>query len=75
MNTRSQAKRPILPIDIDFDEASEAWRQNKKSLPNGMYKYICTYVKEDDTNICGKVCYQSGQFCWVHRKKNDTDDK
>lgn len=27
-------------VDIDFDEASTAWRQNKISLGNGTYTYI-----------------------------------
>ena len=26
-------------IDIDFDESSKAWRKNKKSLGEGMFKY------------------------------------
>jgi hypothetical protein len=36
---------------IDFDEASELWRKNKRSLGNGMYMYICTYVDKK-----GKQC-------------------
>ena len=28
-------------IKIDFDEASAAWKKNKKSIGNGQYKYIC----------------------------------
>ena len=27
-------------VNIDFDEASEAWRSNKKSIGNGMFKYV-----------------------------------
>ena len=48
MNTRSQTKKMNLNMDkglykfeINFDEASEAWRANKKSIGNGHYKYIC----------------------------------
>lgn len=26
-------------INIDFDESSKAWRKNKKSLGEGMFKY------------------------------------
>ena len=26
-------------VDIDFDESSKAWRQNKISLSEGMFKY------------------------------------
>ena len=28
-----------LKVDIDFDEASRAWRQNKRPLGNGMFSY------------------------------------
>ena len=38
MNTRSQTNQERYSVDIDFDEAREAWRENKKSLPNGMFK-------------------------------------
>ena len=27
-------------VDIDFDEASRAWRANKRALGNGEFKYI-----------------------------------
>ena len=43
MQTRSQTKaaepEPELPVEIDFDEASKAWRENKIKLKNGCYKY------------------------------------
>lgn len=29
---------------IDFDEASKAWRANKKVLKNGMFAYKCVYI-------------------------------
>ncbi len=32
-------KKPLYDVDIDFDEASEAWRANKTSIGNGQYKY------------------------------------
>ena len=43
MKTRSQTKKENEPtiyvgkysVEIDFDGASEAWRANKKELPNG----------------------------------------
>ena len=53
MNTRSQTKKNkeekreekenivLYMVEIDFDEASEVWRKNKKSIGNGSYKYIC----------------------------------
>ena len=32
-------QKPLYEVDIDFDEASEAWRSNKTSIGNGEYKY------------------------------------
>ena len=43
MDTRSQTtyqKKALYEVNIDFDEASEAWRANKKYIGNGSYKYI-----------------------------------
>ena len=54
-------------VNIDFDEASKAWKQNKKSIGNGSYKYICT-TKTKSNKICGRVCYQQSSYCWHHRK-------
>jgi hypothetical protein len=35
-----QIQRIKYEVNIDFDEASAAWKANKKSLGNGCYKYI-----------------------------------
>ena len=32
-------QKPLYEVDINFDEASEAWRANKTSIGNGQYKY------------------------------------
>ena len=32
-------KEPPYSVNIDFDESSKAWRKNKISLGNGMFKY------------------------------------
>ena len=32
-------RKPLYDVDIDFDEASIAWRANKKSIGNGQFKY------------------------------------
>jgi hypothetical protein len=60
--------------DINFDEASEAWKQNKKSIGNGMYKYICQVVNTNKT-LCCKSVYKDIEFCWIHRSKNKTNNK
>ena len=61
MKTRSQTNN----IDIDFDEASKAWRQNKKEVGQGHFKYVC--IKQTDGVNCGKACYKNIQYCWSHR--------
>jgi hypothetical protein len=53
-------------VNIDFDEASKSWKQNKKSIGNGQYKYIC----QKDGTKCSKVCYKDMTVCWIHRKNN-----
>lgn len=40
MLTRSQTNRVQFAVNIDFDEASRAWRENKKVLKNGCFEYI-----------------------------------
>lgn len=35
-----QIQKIEYEVNIDFDEASAAWKANKKSLGNGCYKYI-----------------------------------
>jgi hypothetical protein len=73
METRSQTKykykqaeAPKFIVDIDFDDASECWKKNKKSIGNGSYKYICIQSKQDGT-VCGNVCYKTSNMCWKHR--------
>ena len=33
--------KPLYEVNIDFDEASKAWHQNKKKLEEGTYIYVC----------------------------------
>ena len=55
--------------NINFDQASEAWKQNKKSIGNGMYKYICQVVSTNN-KVCCKTVYKDSEYCWIHRNKN-----
>ena len=63
MNTRSQAKKQLnmnlYEVKINFDEASQAWRANKKCIGNGQYKYICIQ-KTKSGNQCKR---ESLKFC------------
>ena len=57
-NTRSSSNYTIkeMKVEIDFDYASKAWRENKRELKNGMYSY-----KKTNKN-CGHVC-DNGKKC------------
>lgn len=72
MNTRSQTIKKmeqLYEVNIDFDEASESWKNNKKSIGNGSYKYVCSVEKNGKK--CGKSCYKELLYCWQHRKYNE----
>ena len=69
MNTRSQTtyeKKALYEVNIDFDEASEAWRANKKYIGNGSYKYITpklnTLIKHTTNNNTSRRCVQQTQY-------------
>jgi hypothetical protein len=76
MKTRSQTKfetkttreaQQIYEVNIDFDEASEAWRANKKSIGNGMYKYLCAKRCKNNNN-CSTKCLPGEDYCKTHLK-------
>jgi hypothetical protein len=71
-NTSKMIKKmeELCDVNIDFDGASEAWKNNKKSIGNGSYKYIC--LVEKNGKKCGKSCYKELVYCWQHRKYNFT---
>lgn len=50
-------------MDINFNEASKAWMQNKVKIGNGLYKYVCGQLTK-----LGTPCQQSPN-CHIHRKK------
>lgn len=75
MNTRSQTKKMNLTkptylykVEINFDEASEAWRANKKSIGNGHYKYICSQ-KTKTGNQCKREALMFCEHCKIHSPK------
>jgi hypothetical protein len=62
-------KMEQFEVNIDFDEASDAWKINKKSIGNSSYKYVCSVEKNGKK--CGKSCYKELLYCWQHRKYNE----
>ena len=70
MNTRSQTKyinNALYEVNIDFDEASSAWRTNKKQMSNGMFKYICCGITKTGSK-CNRQPLQNSEFCKIHNK-------
>ena len=65
MFTRSQQNIEKYAVDIDFDEASAAWRENKKSMPNGMFKYICGCSTKSGSK-CMRPPKTGHKFCATH---------
>jgi hypothetical protein len=84
MNTRSQTKKmniemekekekarkfTLYKVEINFDEASEGWRANKKCIGNGHYKYICL-GKTKSGNQCKRESLKFCDNCKIHQPKN-----
>jgi hypothetical protein len=69
-----------MDFRFDFDDASECWKQNKKSVGNGMYVYICEAVCKNGKKCNKKVCYKKNgksnvlsTHCNLHFNKNHFD--
>lgn len=70
MKTRSQYKydnSSPYEVIINFDEASEAWKENKLSIGNGSYRYLCK-KRDIKNNVCIKKCLKGEQYCRMHFK-------
>ena len=81
MNTISQTKKmnfekeklinqniALYTVEINFDEAIDAWRANKKSIGNGHYKYICLQ-KTKTGNQCKRESLKFCDHCKMHSQK------
>lgn len=52
-----------LSVNINFDEASKAWRLNKKYMSNGVFNYTCEYVYKNKNKCkCNNLIHD-------HRRK------
>lgn len=69
MKTRSQIIRYL--VNIDFDEASDAWKANKKYMGNGTYRYKCSAVTLSG-NPCKRESLMHCDYCKIHMNKNTT---
>ena len=54
-------------VNIDFDDASQAWKANKKSIGNSSYKYICQF-KTSSGSSCKRESLKSFDYCKIHNK-------
>jgi hypothetical protein len=60
----------IYTVQIDFDEASLAWKANKKSKGNGTYQYVC----EQQLSIhrtCKNTAILGSPYCSMHQYHSD----
>jgi hypothetical protein len=69
-----QPKKQELNFVIDFDAASKAWRENKKSLGNGHYKYICCQTTKTGKK-CNRVSMATLDCCKMHSKTQSINTK
>jgi hypothetical protein len=67
MLTRSNTRNGLFKVDIDFDQASNAWKANKKTNGNGTYVYICLQLTKGG-NQCQKKPLSGCEFCKIHKK-------
>jgi len=63
MRTRSQCI--VFEVNIDFDEASLAWKANKKSIGGGCYKYKCFHIGNKNSK-CNKEPVPGKEYCNKH---------
>ena len=71
MKTRNETnyeKSSLYKVEIDFDEASEEWKANKRSLGNGCYKYLCSHVCKSGS-LCKREPKQGNDLCSTHLAK------
>jgi hypothetical protein len=56
---------PFPKVEVDFDEASSAWKLNKKSIGNGCYKYVCVKIKKTGAH-CKNDSIKNCEHCKYH---------
>lgn len=57
-----------LVVDIDFDKASEKWRENKVHIGNGSFKYVCGALRKDGGKCRNKSCKRMNG-CYLHSNR------
>jgi hypothetical protein len=67
VKTISQTFKQLYEVNIDFDQASLAWKANKKSISNRSYRYLCSKKYKNNKNCMGK-CLPGVDYCKTHIK-------
>jgi hypothetical protein len=67
MKKKMQNINQKYSVNIDFDDASESWKENKISIGNGMYKYKTNSIYTQCIMIL-----KDGSDCNLRRKKGSS---
>jgi hypothetical protein len=62
-----QIQNGVYEVNIDFDDASREWLQNKRKLRDCTYVYKCMYVTRSNRQCTGKAIPNSC-YCMYHAK-------
>ena len=63
----------LYNINIDFDDSSKAWRENKLSIGNGNFRYLCK-KRGRNNNLCIKNCLKGEEYCYIHSNMSKKDE-
>lgn len=63
--------RESYPSFVDFDESHREWTRNKRKLPNGMYRYICSGIFRNG-NPCNRFRMPFRSTCRIHEGDEDS---
>lgn len=63
---QTESNKQIYSNKIDFDEASRLWRQNKKYLGNGFFRYKCAHYSMNKNAFCNNPLYYPQAYCKYH---------
>lgn len=56
----------MFSVNIDFNEASALWMENKRKNKNGMYNYICSKICKNK-NKCNRKVWLQTECCKIHQ--------
>jgi hypothetical protein len=66
-NNNNNNNTALYKVNINFDEATESWRANKKHTGNGMYKYMCCGITKTGKK-CNRQSLTNFDYCKMHMK-------